>query len=106
MANLHTALLFAEHNVSSTVVSPPAGELWVVRTITVFYQAEQVTTAMQIVGQANDVTYWYDSASTELTGEFKAWYDLRLVWDSGVGWEITGLGGPDVSLHGFKLTTP
>lgn len=101
---LYTARLALVHAESSPVsIVVPGDELWVIRTITQFVAGGGTLGGMQLIDQATDATIWWTQPPISATGEFEAWYDMRIVLPTGSTTSLVTAGGTDVGLYGFKL---
>lgn len=103
MRTLYSQQLFLAHAVVSRSFVIPAGERWVVRTITTFYPGGSAFPAMQIVETTSNATVWWDSAQESVSGLFRYWTDLRLTLEEGQALTVTGNGGPDISISGYQF---
>jgi len=94
------------HDVSAVELVVPTTQRWVVRTITLFYPGSLGDSYFQAVDQATNATWWKDEEGALSGASFVYATDLRIVLREGSIQQLTGGGGPDVTLSGYAFTLP
>ena len=87
----------------------PAGVVWVVKCIKVFYPDGLIGGLAQLVDATTLTTLFWDTAGPNPetpTGNFRFWNQMHIVMSHGVDYEMSGSGSPDVTLNGYALTVP
>lgn len=105
MAQVYSEQLASGHALVSGTLAVPAGFVWVIRLITVFYPSA-IGGLFKLTGNSSLTTYWWDSAPPSVVGEFRFWNQLNLVLTDVEDYQVTGSGAPDFSLNGYALTLP
>jgi hypothetical protein len=106
VADVYSTQLVKAHALESGTIAVPLGQVWVVRTITVFYPTFSGGN-VQLAGQTSAVTFFSDYAPPgELTAIWRYWTYLHLVLPNNEDYTLSGAGSPDVSLNGYALQLP
>jgi hypothetical protein len=108
MSSLYSATLFEAHDLGGggAFITPPADEYWVIRTATAFIPGGATAGGFQVVEIVNNMTIAYDTYTTEVTGAWRTFNDLRVGMTGGLEYAIFGFGPNDVGLYGYKFKLP
>lgn len=110
MATVYSSRLFYHHELGEEFFTVPDDELWVVRTIAVFFTAPEGDTA-QLNDADTEVMLWWVTGGISSAGVYIIQPDCRLILPSGStnrcyhGTTVFG-GTLDMSLHGYILSLP
>jgi hypothetical protein len=106
VADVYSQQLAKGHAVVSGTLEVPAGFIWVIRTITVFYP-EDGGGLSQLVGNTSLVTIFHDTAGPVVVGgQWRYWAYLNIVLPPVETYQLSGSGSPDITLNGYALTLP
>jgi hypothetical protein len=96
-------LWYIKNGAGNTALYNPGPNLYVVRTVTVWYGA--LSANFWSLQDENTVDMLVNT-SDGLTYDFQVWNDLRLVWPAGATWNVHSDFGADSTGHGYELSPP
>jgi hypothetical protein len=105
LSSVYSEQLARGHAVTGGGLVVPAGVVWVVRLITVFYP-DSAGGLFHLTADDTTGTLWWDSAGPSLIGQFRYWAYLNLVMPNVTTYTIAASGTPDFSLNGYALILP
>jgi hypothetical protein len=104
MAQVYSRRLWSAANSSGTLsLVNPGPNLYIVRTVTVYYGGLAATDFG--LNDENNAAMLYVALNAGAT-IYTSWGDIRLVWPAGATWTIVTTAGVDTTGHGYELTTP